>query len=82
MTQGLVNSLLTVKVELMSEEQDETASKAQQKTRKFCDDEVDVNGESAGKKNMIVLGPTKQNVGSMKEKRREDSFQKLKQRKS
>lgn len=37
--------MLTLQIEQMSEEYDVTASEVQQKTMKFCEDGVDVNGE-------------------------------------
>ncbi|KAL0796830.1 hypothetical protein Bca101_068207 [Brassica carinata] len=51
---GYCQKLASVKIEERNEEYDDTASNIQQKTSPICDDEVDVNGDTAGKKSMIV----------------------------
>ncbi|ESQ30393.1 hypothetical protein EUTSA_v10011263mg [Eutrema salsugineum] len=85
---GPCQKLASVKLEQRSEEEDETARKAQ-KLRPICNDEVDVNGKSAQKKSMIDDGTKKaycwlheyEEKKRCNEKRKEGICERLKQRK-
>ncbi|KAJ0242184.1 PMD domain-containing protein [Hirschfeldia incana] len=80
--------LASVKIEQRNEEYDDTASNIQQKTRQVCDDEVDVNGDTAGKRSMIFDEAKKvecwlrdeSEKTKCNEKRREDILERLRQR--